>query len=62
MPYNDEPAPSVDLRREPILYTHDKRPIYRQIGFAMTRGVQTTGTFPALSTPAPRKPKGKGKR
>lgn len=33
MPYNDEPQPSVDLRAAPVLYTHDQRPVYRQIGF-----------------------------
>lgn len=64
MPYNDEPLPSVEIAVRPVLYTHDAKPVYRQIGFAprcTSRGVQTTGAFPALSQPT-RKPKGKGKR
>jgi hypothetical protein len=64
MPYNDEPPPIVDGRSLPVLYTHDERPVYRAIGFTPpARGIQTTGTFPAIHQPRPKgKPKGKGKR
>ena len=41
-PYRQESAPpqsyrEVETRREPVLYSHDERPIYRRVGFTVKR-------------------------